>query len=138
MLNLLRVISLLFITEYFIPGFTLNLMETIRSTSIIDPIIETMANILENSYNNIQSVIINWFNDNNPPTDDNLPSPDIISRSSSNDSNTSQIIIKDFRLRTPSPIASSSRVKLEDITPSISRTNTSFENPDINTFDPGW
>lgn len=59
MLNLLRVISLLFITEYFIPGFTLNLVETIRSTSIIDPIIETMANILENSYNNIQSVIIN-------------------------------------------------------------------------------
>lgn len=48
-----------------------------------------------------------------------------ISRSNSTGSDTSQITIKDIRIRTPSPIASSSR-KLEDITPPISRIGTHF------------
>jgi hypothetical protein len=47
------------------------------------------------------------------------------SRSNSTGSDTSQITIKDIRIRTPSPIASSSR-KLEDITPPISRIGTHF------------
>lgn len=137
-LNLVGVTTVLFIIEYFIPGFAINLVETTRATPIIGPIIENMANIFGYIYNNIQSFIINWFSGNNPPTGDNIPSPDIISRSSSTGSDRSEITIKDIRIRTPSPIASSSRVKLEDITPPLSRVNTPFENTDINTFDPGW
>jgi hypothetical protein len=140
MLSLLGSMTVLIITDYFIPGFAKSIAETFVSIPILGPMINNVAIILDNTINDIISPIINWFTGNNLPTGDNLSTPDSISRSSSGGSDTSQITIKDTRLRTPSPIASSSKIRLEDITPPISRVNTPFDNPvpdGINTFDPG-
>jgi len=110
---------------------------TTTNIPLIGSVIDTINSTLSNSYNFIINFFTNNLSDNGGG---NIPSPESISRESSNGSDKSQITIRDLRWGTPnsSPRASSSRTTLENITPPLSRTATPFENPDINTFDPGW
>lgn len=117
-LGILGIITIGCFTEMILPNSSSNI-------PLIGTFIETINSTLSNSYN----TLINFFTNNLPDNGGgNIPSPEPISRESSNGSDTSQITIKDLRWRTPnsSPKASSSKTKLEDITPPISRTATPY------------